>query len=92
MSEQAEQGMARVASAWIEGCGIEVSFIWGSICLLFIGGWHWHTGCRTPGAATTATAGERTPDDTASDEAAVETVNARMACSRELLSRRTRVA
>ena len=52
--------MAPDASAWIEGCGIEVSFIWGGICLLFIGGWPWHTSCRTPAAATTATAGERT--------------------------------
>ena len=60
VSEQAEQDMAADASAWIEGCGIEVSFIWGGICLLFIGSWPWHTSCRTPAAAATAPAGERT--------------------------------
>ena len=60
MTEQAEQDMAADASAWIEGCSIEVSFIWAGVCLLFIGGWPWHTSCRTPAAAATATAGERT--------------------------------
>ena len=50
----------RQAPLWIEGCGIKVPFIWSGTCLLFIGGWPWHTSFTTAGAATTATAGERT--------------------------------
>ena len=69
LGEQTERAMAADASAgteWIAKlrsglcAAASRSFIWSGTCLLFIGGWPWHTSFTTAAAATTATAGERT--------------------------------
>ena len=85
MREQAEQDMAADASAWIKGYGIDVSFIWSGICLCF------HQQLALAHELQNSS-GSNDRNSWSADEAAMEALKSRKACSREPLFRRSRVA